>query len=145
MECSDFSQEEEIEEDELILQTLLQEESNHNISSDSQGIYLIEDIYESLSQKNNILENLKISNKFIDLQKENYAKLNKLKLLLYQKFLRIIFSTIVVNLRGNLAIFFEKIKTYKFKILGFNFETTSKVKINLINRNINLLNFLSNL
>jgi hypothetical protein len=140
MECSDLSQEEE-----HIMQTLLQEESNHNISSDSQGIYLIEDIYESLSQKNNILENLKISNEFIDLQKENFVKLNKLKLLLYQKFLRIIFSTIIVNLRGNLAIFFEKIKAYKLKILGYNFETTSKVKSNLINRNINLLNFLSNL
>jgi hypothetical protein len=141
MNFSDYSQE-EIEEE--IKVNLIKNESCEEIEPNSQEIYLFEDVYESLSNKNSILTNLKFQDLCVNLEKQNSVKFNKLKLLLYQKFLRIIISLIVVNLRKNLAIFFKKIKAYKFKILGYNFETTNKVKLNLILRNINLLNFMLN-
>ena len=97
---------------------------------ESNGVYIIEDIYESLSEdKKEILSHLKVSDdKMNELKIENKNKFNKLKLLLYQKFLNILFSIMSSNIRKDLRIFFEKTKIFKLKNLGYNVEVNNKVR-----------------
>lgn len=97
---------------------------------ESQGIYAYDDDYESLVEdKRKILSQISMSNddRINDLRNENKSKLNKLKLLLYQKFINIVFSIIGLNLRKEFRIFVEKTKFLKIKHLGYKLETNNKV------------------
>jgi hypothetical protein len=94
--------------------------------------------------KKEILGHLKVSeNKMNELKNENKNKFNKLKLLLYQKFLNILFSIVSTNIRKDFKIFFEKTKVFKLKNLGYNLEANKKVKKRLfiaILNNMKILN-----
>jgi hypothetical protein len=91
-----------------------------------------EDYYESISEvKKRILTSLKISTneeKLNLMKNENQNKLNKLKLLLYQKFLNFLFSTLAMNIRKEFKTFMEKTKVFRLKEMGYKLESNDKVK-----------------
>ena len=85
---------------------------------------IYEDIYESLSEEQfKIIEKINDNKKLNLIKKENDIKLNKLKLLLYQKFINILFSVISINIRKNLKIFVENFRFYKLKSLGYKLDS----------------------
>ncbi len=90
-----------------------------------------EDYYESISEdKKKILTCLQISaneEKLNLLKNENQNKLNKLKLLLYQKFLNFVFSTLAMNIRKEFKTFLEKTKVFRLKEMGYKLESYDKV------------------
>ncbi len=90
-----------------------------------------EDYYESISEdKKKILTCLQISaneEKLNLLKNENQNKLNKLKLLLYQKFLNFVFSTLAMNIRKEFKTFLEKTKVFRLKEMGYKLESCDKV------------------
>ena len=90
-----------------------------------------EDYYESISEdKKKILTCLQISaneEKLNLLKNENQNKLNKLKLLLYQKFLNFVFSTLAMNIRKEFKTFIEKTKVFRLKEMGYKLESYDKV------------------
>lgn len=92
---------------------------------------IYEDYYESISEdKKKILTCLKISaneEKLNLLKNENQNKLNKLKLLLYQKFLNFVFSTLAMNIRKEFKTFIEKTKVFRLKEMGYKLESYDKV------------------
>ncbi len=80
--------------------------------------------------KKKILSSMKISTneEKINLMKnENKNKLNKLKLLLYQKFMNILFSILGMNIRKDFKMFMEKIKVFRLKELVFKMDSNNKV------------------
>jgi hypothetical protein len=94
---------------------------------------IFEDIYESLGpEKAHLIQllthedNYKIEN----LKSENNNKFNKLKLLLYQKFLNILFSILGLNLRRGFKEFYENCRFLKIKLMGFKLENKDGVKFN---------------
>jgi hypothetical protein len=91
-----------------------------------------EDYYESISEdKKRILTSLKISTneeKLNLMKNENQNKLNKLKLLLYQKFLNFLFSTLAMNIRKEFKTFMEKTKVFRLKEMGYKLESNDKVR-----------------
>ena len=85
---------------------------------------IYEDIYESLSEEHfKIIEKINDNNKLIIIKKENDIKLNKLKLLMYQKLINILFSVISINIRKNVKAFFEYCKFFKIKSLGYKLDS----------------------
>ena len=93
-------------------------------------IFVIEDFYESLTgHKSNILSQLHDPNHALEeLKIENRNKFNKIKLLLYQKFLNILFSILSVNAKNNFRIFFEKVKFTKINSMGYKIDAEKKVR-----------------
>ncbi len=94
-------------------------------------IYVIEDFYESLTgHRSNILSQLHYPNDELEeLKTENRNKFNKIKLLLYQKFLNIMFSILSINVKNSFRIFFEKVKFTKINSMGFKIDAEKKVRL----------------
>ena len=102
---------------------------------ESNGVYIIEDYYETfkddkkilLSQLRNTIENDQVHIEITHLKIENTNKLNKLRLLLYQKFLNFLFSIICQNIRKDFKILMEKSKYLKIKNMGYKLDCNNKV------------------
>lgn len=108
-------------------------------------LYIADDLYESLTEeKQKILSNMSQMN-LDKLHNDKSNKLNKLKLLLYQKFLNILFVILAQNFQGNLKQAMEKLKLGKIR--GYKIQTNNKVNYFpfKFDRNLNFLNFTSSL
>jgi hypothetical protein len=92
---------------------------------------IFEDFYESLGyEKQQLLSQIKLqqdNSKLQNIKSEGNNKMNKLKLLLYQKFLNILFSIIGLNIRRGLKEFYENCKFLKIKTMGFKLDSNNKV------------------
>jgi hypothetical protein len=100
---------------------------------------IYEDIYESIgSEKQHLISLLgKTSDgRLNNLRQENNNKMNKLKLLLYQKLINILFSVLGLNLRRGFKDFYDNCKYLKIKSMGFKLDNgddkTHKVNVLLI-------------
>jgi hypothetical protein len=114
-------------------------EENIEIEED---VNVVEDFYESIGtgigvsyNNNNISSfnqnNVKfhnIENAISKIKHSNEIKMNKLKLLLYQKFLNILFSTFSLNLRKDFRTFNENVKYLRIKSLGYKLKNDQKFK-----------------
>jgi hypothetical protein len=93
------------------------------------GDEIYDDIYESLgAEKQHLVTLLKShgeanTGRLDNLRADNNNKMNKLKLLLYQKFINILFSVIGLNLRYGFKEFYENCKIMKLKCKGFKLDT----------------------
>lgn len=100
----------------------------------SHSIYAIEDNYESYNEdKQSIINQFKQSsdNKIELLLIENKNKFNRLRLLLYQKFLNIIYAIISINIRRSFKFFISQTELFKFNKIGLNYKNENKVKLYL--------------
>jgi hypothetical protein len=113
---------------------------NYFLEYDGDGapkeILIVDDFYESLTeQKKFLLNHLNSQSEFInqhefkELKNENRNKFNKIKLLLYQKFLNILFSIVGSNLKKEFKNFWEKMKFTKIKTLGYKIDSEKKVRL----------------
>ena len=127
--------EEEIEEDIQIEEDEKEEENNNNIKSNSkleedeevEDDLMYEDEYESV--KDDLLKSMSLISSHKDslsiryMQVKNKNKLNKLSLLLSQKFLNIIFSILSCNLKKIYKEFFNNMKSliiYKYNMINLS-------------------------
>ena len=133
----------EIEEDIQIEEDEYEDEKNNNNiktntkveeSENPEEDLMYEDEYESV--KDDILKSMNLlSSQSItikNMQQKNKNKLNKLSLLLSQKFLNIIFSLLSIHFKKIYKIFFNNIKSliiYKYNMI--NLSTRNKPKNNI--------------
>ena len=137
--------EEEIEEDIQIEEDEKEEENNNNIKSNSkleedeevEDDLMYEDEYESV--KDDLLKSMSLISSHKDslsiryMQVKNKNKLNKLSLLLSQKFLNIIFSILSCNLKKIYKEFFNNIKSliiYKYNMINLSSHKKPKRPLN---------------
>ena len=133
----------EIEEDIQIEEDEYEDEKNNNNiktntkveeSENPEEDLMYEDEYESV--KDDILKSMNLlSSQSItikNMQQKNKNKLNKLSLLLSQKFLNIIFSLLSIHFKKIYKIFFNNMKSliiYKYNMI--NLSTRNKPKNNI--------------
>ena len=137
--------EEEIEEDIQIEEDEKEEENNNNIKSNSkmeedeevEDDLMYEDEYESV--KDDLLKSMSLISSHKDslsiryMQVKNKNKLNKLSLLLSQKFLNIIFSIFSCNLKKIYKEFFNNMKSliiYKYNMINLSSHKKQKRPLN---------------
>ena len=137
--------EEEIEEDIQIEEDEKEEENNNNIKSNSkmeedeevEDDLMYEDEYESV--KDDLLKSMSLISSHKDslsiryMQVKNKNKLNKLSLLLSQKFLNIIFSILSCNLKKIYKEFFNNMKSliiYKYNMINLSSHKKQKRPLN---------------
>ena len=105
-------------------------DDENNNSTNSEEICVLDDYYESIAEeKKNLIQQLQISSsneKIANLKNENKNKLNKLKLLLYQKFLNIMSAIISLNIKKSFKIFTIQANFIKIKNLGYKINTDNK-------------------
>jgi hypothetical protein len=94
---------------------------------------IFEDFYESVSiEKQKLItqigNNINITERLESIRNDNNNKMNKLKLLLYQKLINILFSVIGLNLRRGFKEFYENCKFLKIKSMGYKLDNENKVK-----------------
>ena len=146
--------EEEIIEDIQIEEDEIEEENNKNSTTNKNTLgenteedLIYEDEYESVKDEilksMSLLSSHKESISIKNLQQKNKNKLNKLSLLLSQKFLNIMFSIISCHIKKIYKIFINNIKSliiYKFNMINLtnkNKNKNKKSKISKINYNYN--------
>ena len=141
--------EEEIEEDIQIEEDEYEDEKNNNIKTNNEieesentdnDELMYEDEYESV--KDDILKSMSLlsshkeSLSIKNMQQKNKNKLNKLSLLLSQKFLNIIFSILSCHFKKIYKIFFNNLKSliiYKYNMINLSNLNKSKNIVNKTN------------
>ena len=123
-------EEDEYEDDKKNIKTNTKIEESENTEEDD---LMYEDEYESV--KDDILKSMSLisshkeSLSIKNMKQKNKNKLNKLSLLLSQKFLNIIFSILSCHLKKIYKIFFNNIKSliiYKFNMINLSNKKHSK-------------------
>ncbi len=115
------------------LKFLMEKEFLKNEHEENKEILIIDDFYESLSdQKKNLISQLKFSrdgedNQIENLKKISKCKFNKIKLLLYQKFLNIFFATLSSIIKKQFKYFLDKLKLTKMIKSGYKINSEKKV------------------